>query len=85
MKIYIVSGLVDTPDEQSTATLSAHIDEAAAREAAATYDRQHATDIGRYAVVETVELDLTADGMELQRHGEPEVTLIVIEARGRRV
>jgi hypothetical protein len=50
MKIHIVSGLVDTPAEQSTATLSAHVNEGIARSAA---------DIGRYAVVETVELDLT--------------------------
>jgi hypothetical protein len=64
MKIYIVSGLVDTPAEQSTATLSAHVDEGIARSAADAYDRQHATDIGRYAVVETVERDLSGIDLE---------------------
>lgn len=82
MKIYIVSGLVDTPDEQSTATLSAHVDEAVAREAAATYDREHATDIGRYAVVEAVELDLSANGMELQRLREEVIHQQARMARG---
>jgi hypothetical protein len=64
VKIYIVSGLVDMPDEQATAALSAHVDEGIARSAANAYDRQHAMDIGRYAVVETVELDLSGIDLE---------------------
>ena len=84
MKIYIVSGLVDTPDEQSTATLSAHIDENAATQARSRYDREHAGQLGRYAVVETVELDLTADGMELQRLREEVIRQQAQMARGRR-
>jgi hypothetical protein len=57
VKIYIVSKMVDREDEQSSATVSAHVDSFQAKTAAQVIDHQGFD--GVYGVVETVELDLS--------------------------
>jgi hypothetical protein len=58
VKIYIVSKMVDREDEQSSTTVSAHVDSFQAKTAAQVIDHQGID--GVYGIVEPVELDLTA-------------------------
>jgi hypothetical protein len=57
MIVYVVSKVVDQIDDPSTTTVSVHVDERCAYDAAKAIDHRGLS--GVYAVVETVKLDLT--------------------------
>jgi hypothetical protein len=57
MMIYVVSKMTDRKDEQSSETISAHVDQFTADTAAQAISHQGHD--GIYGVVESVELDLT--------------------------
>lgn len=82
MKIFLVHKMVDREDEQSSTTMSAHIDESCAETRRKAID-----DVGEhltYGVVEPVELDLSASGMELQQLRDEVIRRQAQLARGRR-
>lgn len=82
MKIHIVSKVVDREDEQSTTTVSVHIDadRAETRRKAIDDVREYMT----YGVIETAELDLTGDGAALQQLRDEVIRQQARLARGRR-
>jgi hypothetical protein len=57
MMIYVVSKMIDREDDQSSTTISAHVDRFTADTAAQVISHQGHD--GIYGVVESVELDLT--------------------------
>lgn len=87
MKIYIVSEMDERDESLSSGPCTAHITEARAKHVADQFNnklRGKADEAGHYAQVFAIELDLTADGMELQRLRDEVIRQQSRMARGRR-
>lgn len=87
MLIHIVMEVDERPETQSAGPVSAHIDSGAADRAASAFNdplRGKIDEIGHYAQVFPIELDLTAKGMELQQLRDEVIRQQSRMARGRR-